>query len=56
MIGADAFRWLLADPRSEGIPLILETPSGRASVVEDDPSADPNDARMVALLNGFVSG
>jgi endonuclease IV len=25
-IGADAFGWLLADPRSRDIPLILETP------------------------------
>ena len=25
-IGAEPFRWLLADPRSRGIPLILETP------------------------------
>jgi deoxyribonuclease-4 len=55
-IGAEPFRWLLADPRSEGIPLILETPSERAAVVEDDPSADPADARMVALLRGFLGG
>ena len=55
-IGAEPFRWLLQDPRSEGIPLILETPSARASVVEDDASADPADARMVALLHGFLGG
>jgi deoxyribonuclease-4 len=55
-IGAEPFRWLLQDPRSEGIPLILETPSERETVVEDDPSADPADARMVALLSGFVAG
>ncbi len=56
MIGAEAFRWLLNDPRSEGIPCILETPSERETVVEDDPSADPADARMVALLTGFLTG
>lgn len=55
-IGAEPFRWLLRDPISEGIPLILETPSERASVVEDDPSADPADARMIALLTGFLEG
>ncbi len=54
-IGAEPFRWLLQDARSGGIPLILETPSERSSVVEDDPSADPADARMVALLHGFLS-
>ncbi|HEX7241834.1 MAG TPA: deoxyribonuclease IV, partial [Longimicrobiaceae bacterium] len=45
-IGADAFRWLLADPRSEGVPLILETPQEKPDVADDDPSADPYDARM----------
>jgi deoxyribonuclease-4 len=55
-IGAEPFRWLLRDPISEGIPLILETPSERESVVEDDPSADPADARMIVLLSGFLAG
>lgn len=54
-IGAEPFRWLLANELSEGIPLILETPSERESVVEDDPSADPADARMIALLTGFLA-
>ena len=53
-IGAEPFRWLLNDPFSEGIPLILETPSERKTVVEDDVSADPADARMIALLEGFL--
>ena len=44
------------DPISEGIPLILETPSERATVVEDDVTADPADARMIALLEGFLAG
>ena len=55
-IGAEPFRWLLADPISEGIPLVLETPSERETVVEDDPSADPADARMIALLTGMLGG
>ena len=55
-IGAEPFRWLLADPISEGIPLILETPSERETVVEDDPSADPADARMIALLTALLGG
>ncbi|HEX2092905.1 MAG TPA: deoxyribonuclease IV [Longimicrobiaceae bacterium] len=54
-IGAEAFRWLLRDPRSEGIPLILETPQERPDIADDDPSADPHDARMVRLLRSFVT-
>lgn len=54
-IGAEPFRWLLNDPFSEGIPLILETPSERKTVVEDDVTADPADARMIALLEGFLA-
>lgn len=49
-IGTAAFGWLLHDPRSHGVPLILETPQSTAEVAEDDASADPWDARMVALL------
>jgi len=53
-LGAEPFRWLLDDPRTRGIPCILETPSERTEVAEDDASADPADARMVALLRGFL--
>lgn len=53
-LGAEPFRWLLEDPRTRGIPCILETPSERKSVEEDDASADPADLRMVALLRGFL--
>lgn len=53
-IGAEPFRWLLREPVSEGIPLILETPQARAQTVEDDASADPADARMIALLGSFL--
>jgi endonuclease IV len=41
MIGAEPFRWLVRDPVAEGIPLILETPSERDRVVEDDASRTP---------------
>jgi deoxyribonuclease-4 len=49
-IGAEPFRWLLADKRSLGVPLILETPQENYDVGEDDASADPYDVRMAALL------
>ena len=55
-IGAEAFGWLLADPRSRGIPLILETPQENEEVPDDDASADPYDARMIALLKGMAKG
>jgi deoxyribonuclease-4 len=53
-IGADAFKWLLADPRSRGIPLILETPQENPEIADDDPAADPWDARMIELLKGMA--
>jgi deoxyribonuclease-4 len=52
-IGADAFRWLLSDRRTRGIPLLLETPQAIELLPDDDPSADPDDLRMVALLRSF---
>jgi deoxyribonuclease-4 len=55
-LGAEAFRWLLQDARTEGVPLILETPGERAEWADDDATADPADARMVALLRGFLGG
>ena len=55
LIGVEPFRWLLADPRTEGIPLILETPQERDDVLENDETADPADARMMALLRSFLS-
>jgi deoxyribonuclease-4 len=48
-IGTDAFRWLLADRRSRGIPLVLETPQA-AEPAEDDDAADAYDVRMLRLL------
>ena len=49
-IGAEPFGWLLRDPRSAGIPLILETPQENYEIAGDDPSADPWDLRMMELL------
>jgi deoxyribonuclease-4 len=53
-IGAEPFRWLLADPRSRGIPLILETPQENYEIDDDDASADPWDLRMIELLTTFA--
>jgi deoxyribonuclease-4 len=49
-IGREPFAWLLADPRSRGVPLILETPQQNYEIPSDDPSPDPFDVRMMALL------
>jgi deoxyribonuclease-4 len=53
-IGAEPFRWLVEDPRSVGIPLILETPQQNYELAEDDPTPDPWDVRMVELLRSFA--
>ena len=53
-IGAAPFGWLLADPRSREVPLILETPQARPEQPDDDASADPWDVRMVELLRTMV--
>lgn len=52
-IGLEPFRWLLHDPRAQGVPLILETPqqNGEPAVTDDAP--DPNDVRMLALLRSL---
>ncbi len=49
-IGAEPFGWLLADRRSRGIPLVLETPQQHTDVADDNPAGDPYDVRMLALL------
>lgn len=51
-IGVPPFRWLLADRRASGVPLILETPQDRPDIADDDPTPDPADVRMLALLTG----
>jgi deoxyribonuclease IV len=53
-IGVEAFRWLLADPRSRGIPLVLETPQVNVDVEREDPSPDPYDLEMRALLESLA--
>jgi deoxyribonuclease IV len=54
-IGVEPFRWLLRDPRSVGIPLILETPQLHYDVAPTDPSGDPYDVEMSALLKSLVA-
>ena len=53
-IGADAFRWLIEDERSQDIPLILETPQLNMEIAEDDDTPDPADLRMMELLTSFT--
>jgi deoxyribonuclease-4 len=49
-IGAEPFGWLLADARTRGIPLILETPQLNTEIGDDDDSPDPYDVQMMELL------
>ena len=49
-IGAEAFGWLLADRRTRGVPLILETPQLNMEIGEDDDTPDPFDVQMMELL------
>ena len=53
-IGQEPFRWLLQDRRSEGVPLVLETPQQNPDIAPDDLSPDPFDVRMVTLLRSFT--
>ena len=55
LIGADAFKRLVRDRRSEDIPLILETPQLNYEVAEDDASPDPYDVQMMVLLESFAA-
>jgi endonuclease IV len=52
-IGAEAFAWLIADPRTRNVPLILETPQLNMEIAEDDDSPDPYDVQMMELLTRF---
>lgn len=52
-IGIEPFRWLVEDPRSRGIPMILETPQQNYDIPPDDDTPDPYDVRMMQLLRGF---
>jgi deoxyribonuclease-4 len=53
-IGVEPFRWLLADKRSRGVPLILETPQQNMDIPGDDPSPDPYDVQMLELLRSLA--
>jgi deoxyribonuclease IV len=53
-IGEAPFAWLLADRRSRGVPLVLETPQA-AEPAEDDDAADAYDARMIRLLERLAA-
>jgi deoxyribonuclease-4 len=54
-IGTEPFRWLFADSRTHGIPLVLETPQINVDVARDDPSPDPWDVEMHALLQQLTA-
>ena len=53
-IGREAFGWLLADRRTRGVPLVLETPHAVDEPPEDDDTPDANDVAMVALLRALA--
>jgi deoxyribonuclease-4 len=53
-IGVEPFRQLLEDRRSQGIPLILETPQLNYEVAEGDASPDPYDVQMMVLLEAMA--
>jgi deoxyribonuclease-4 len=53
-IGKQPFEWLIQDPRSRGIPLILETPQLNYEIADDDESADPYDEKMMKLLESMA--
>lgn len=53
-IGKQPFEWLIQDPRSSGIPLILETPQQNYEIADEDDSADPYDLKMMKLLESWV--
>jgi deoxyribonuclease IV len=54
-IGVEPFRQLLADRRTREIPLILETPQLATEIADDDPSPDPYDVQMMALLTALAN-
>lgn len=49
-IGTEPFRWLLADSRTRGVPLVLETPQQNPDIARDDETPDPWDIEMRELL------
>jgi deoxyribonuclease-4 len=53
-VGVEPFRWLVEDRRSQGIPMILETPQQNYDIDAADDTPDPYDVRMMALLRGWA--
>jgi len=49
-IGEEPFHWLMSDRRTNGVPMILETPQKNYEIADDDDSPDPYDVRMMKLL------
>jgi deoxyribonuclease IV len=49
-IGEEPFHWLMSDQRTNGVPLILETPQKNYEIADDDDSPDPYDVRMMEVL------
>ena len=49
-IGVDPFHWLMSDSRTNGVPLVLETPQKNYDIAADDDSPDPYDVTMMKLL------
>jgi deoxyribonuclease-4 len=49
-IGEEPFHWLMSDSRTNGVPLVLETPQKNYDIADDDESPDPYDVRMMELL------
>ena len=54
LIGVPPFEWLMHDRRSDGIPLILETPQQNYEPADDDDSPDPYDLKMMKLLESLT--
>ena len=53
-IGAEAFGWLVNDPRTKGVPLIFETPQLNMEPDEQDDTPDPYDVQMMVLVEGML--
>ena len=53
-IGSAAFERLVADRRSQNVPLVLETPQLNYEIGEEDPTPDPYDLQMMAVLEAFI--
>ena len=54
-IGAQAFAWLLQDPRAASIPCIMETPQANPDIDDGDDSPDPWDVEDLATLRALAA-